>query len=349
MIDVKSYDNLRYSKRDDDPLIIVNKEPKSKGFMVCKECGAAVPGDDSVPLSKMLKPFGSVKKGGKIIQMITKKRITSLITAATLISGMILSAGTTVLGANSNEQNTPAKYYKTNPSGTGIKATISIDGDISDWSKDALIAQGAANDLPCVYQNTAYNGSRPDLYALYGAYDSKNLYLMWEMTDVCDVTSPDGIPDDFGDAYGVDENPFFIAIGTAQEDTIGNHGKTYAGYSIENKGICFDGAYNRVITVTASDDPQTNVYMGSENGINPLPLYTSSKSGISIYGGEGILSSQVYGISGDSGRTLYDVCDNNASWTDFCSQGHNSSMDRHYEMSVPLSVLGVTEEQVDKL
>lgn len=57
MIDVKSYDNLRYSKRDDDPLIIVNKGPKSKGFMVCKECGAAVPGDDSVPLSKLLKPF----------------------------------------------------------------------------------------------------------------------------------------------------------------------------------------------------------------------------------------------------------------------------------------------------
>lgn len=57
MIDVESYDNLRYSKRDDDPLIIVNKGPKSKGFMVCKECGAAVPGDDSVSLSKLLKPF----------------------------------------------------------------------------------------------------------------------------------------------------------------------------------------------------------------------------------------------------------------------------------------------------
>ena len=57
MIDVMSYDNLRYSKRADDPLIIVNKGPKSKGFMVCKECGAAVPGDDSLPLSKLLKPF----------------------------------------------------------------------------------------------------------------------------------------------------------------------------------------------------------------------------------------------------------------------------------------------------
>lgn len=57
MMDVESYDNLRYSKRSDDPLIIVNKGPKSKGFMICKDCGAAVPGDDSIPLSKILKPF----------------------------------------------------------------------------------------------------------------------------------------------------------------------------------------------------------------------------------------------------------------------------------------------------
>ena len=48
MIDVKSYDNLRYSKRDDDPLIIVNKGPKSKGFMVCKNVE---------PLSRVMIPF----------------------------------------------------------------------------------------------------------------------------------------------------------------------------------------------------------------------------------------------------------------------------------------------------
>lgn len=57
MIDVSSYDNLRYSKRSDDPLIILNKGPASKGFMVCKDCGAAVPGDDASPLEKILKPY----------------------------------------------------------------------------------------------------------------------------------------------------------------------------------------------------------------------------------------------------------------------------------------------------
>ncbi len=57
MHEVESYDNLRYSKRSSDPLIIVNKGPQNKGFMVCKDCGAAVPGDNPAELNKVLKPF----------------------------------------------------------------------------------------------------------------------------------------------------------------------------------------------------------------------------------------------------------------------------------------------------
>lgn len=57
MIYVKSYRNLRFSKRSDDPLIILNKGAGSKGFVVCKDCGAAVPGDDPVALEKIWKPY----------------------------------------------------------------------------------------------------------------------------------------------------------------------------------------------------------------------------------------------------------------------------------------------------
>ena len=59
MVNVHNYDNLRYSKRSDDPLIILNKGPAGKGFMVCKDCGAAVPGDDPSQLEKIWKPFRS--------------------------------------------------------------------------------------------------------------------------------------------------------------------------------------------------------------------------------------------------------------------------------------------------
>lgn len=46
MIRVESFNHLRFSKRADDPLIILNKGPKGTGFTVCKDCGAAIPGND---------------------------------------------------------------------------------------------------------------------------------------------------------------------------------------------------------------------------------------------------------------------------------------------------------------
>lgn len=57
-----------------------------------------------------------------------------------------------------------------------------------------LIAQGAANDDPRVYRPNSMYEVPIDLYALYGAYDDDNLYLMWEMTNVQDVV-------DTGDDY----------------------------------------------------------------------------------------------------------------------------------------------------
>ncbi|WP_406038827.1 DEAD/DEAH box helicase [Succinimonas sp.] len=59
MIRIKSFNNIRYSKRSDDPLIILNKGPKGKGFLVCADCGAAVPGDnfEFFKKSKVSQPY----------------------------------------------------------------------------------------------------------------------------------------------------------------------------------------------------------------------------------------------------------------------------------------------------
>ncbi len=65
---------------------------------------------------------------------------------------------------------------------------------IADWDSSMLIAQGAANDDPRVYRPNSMYEVPIDLYALYGAYDDDNLYLMWEMTNVQDVV-------DTGDDY----------------------------------------------------------------------------------------------------------------------------------------------------
>lgn len=50
------FGNIKKAKRADQMLIILNKGPKSKGFNVCKDCGAAVPGDEELN-KDIKKPF----------------------------------------------------------------------------------------------------------------------------------------------------------------------------------------------------------------------------------------------------------------------------------------------------
>lgn len=57
MIVPAGYAHLRYSKRSNDPLMILNKGPNATGFMVCKDCGAAVPGNEGELLRHVLKPY----------------------------------------------------------------------------------------------------------------------------------------------------------------------------------------------------------------------------------------------------------------------------------------------------
>ena len=48
---------IRYGRLVDQPLTILNQGPESKGFTMCTECGAAVPGDDIAALQKISQPY----------------------------------------------------------------------------------------------------------------------------------------------------------------------------------------------------------------------------------------------------------------------------------------------------
>ena len=44
-------------------------------------------------------------------------------------------------------------YYATNPNGAvGKTATITIDGEFSDWDESMLIARGGANDVATAFK-----------------------------------------------------------------------------------------------------------------------------------------------------------------------------------------------------
>lgn len=57
MIKSIKYTNIRYAKKGDQPLIILNKGTNSSGFTICKDCGAIVPSNDEKDLKKIGKPF----------------------------------------------------------------------------------------------------------------------------------------------------------------------------------------------------------------------------------------------------------------------------------------------------
>ena len=257
----------------------------------------------------------------------TKKWISVLLVAMLLIS-TVVATGVSVSAASG----TLTHYYSTNGSGYGKEKTITVDGDISDWDSSMLIAQGTANDDPRVYRPNSMYELAEDLYALYAAYDSSNLYLMWEMTNVQDVVSPlDNYPLTQGILYETSEFPLFIFIDTGKSaDAIGNQGKTNTGGTLWDKHITTDNSFNRVIATDVKGNNGPWVYGGDASGVNPVEMYNRTTSGITVKYGKGILSQQVNGINKGHGtnnnRVPGDVCNESAEWVNFNTLGHTSSI-----------------------
>lgn len=80
------------------------------------------------------------------------------------------------------------EYYATNPNGqVGKNKTIT---SLSDWTEDMKIAQGAASDTARSWIGY-HEYPDPDLYALFAAWDDKNLYLMVEIPNIDDADTVD--------------------------------------------------------------------------------------------------------------------------------------------------------------
>ena len=82
--------------------------------------------------------------------------------------------------------------YATNPNGqVGSQKTITIDGNMSDWSEDMLIAQGAAWDVANHYKG-GHENCVLDTYALFASWDNDNLYVAWQMVNTTDTWAREG-------------------------------------------------------------------------------------------------------------------------------------------------------------
>lgn len=278
----------------------------------------------------------------------------SVLLASMMVASMCCLPTTATAATTTKEESgaSLAKYYSTNGTGFGKNKTISVDGSLSDWDSSMLIAQGTANDDPRVYRPNSMYEVPIDSYALYGAWDDSNLYLMWEMTNVQDVVAPsDNYPLSQGILYQTMNVPFFIAIDTGKSDAIGNSGKLQTTGTIWDSGITIENSFNRLIAISTNGANGPFVYSGDSTGLNPKEIYARADSGIQFNYGLGLLSKNVYGINGAYGvnnnRVIGDMCNESADWVDFNTKGHSSStMDFHYEMAIPLDKLGVTADDI---
>ena len=241
--------------------------------------------------------------------------------------------------------------YATNPNNQyGVRKTISVDGDKSDWDSSMLIAQGTANDDPRVYRPGSMYEIAMDDYALYAAWDNDNLYLMWEMANVQDVVAPN---DDFPISQGnlwIYNMPIFIAINTG----LGNvsDGTTASGGTLWDSGITYTTDFDTIITCSTNNSNGPFIYPADDNGKIGVEKYTGASTGINMKWGNGkTLSGKLIGINGGYGkyhdRKPGDTMLDSSDWVDFYEIGHDSKLDMFYEMSVPLEKLGISASDIE--
>ncbi|HBD95770.1 MAG TPA: hypothetical protein DC057_16495 [Spirochaetia bacterium] len=151
-------------------------------------------------------------------------------------------------------------YYATNPNGqVGTNKTVTA---LTDWSEDMKIAQGAAND--CARSWLGFHEyPDPDLYAMYAAWDSTNLYLMVEMPNLDDADTIDN-----DKSYAGSQ---FLPMGWAI-----NTGKRTAG-----NGLMADGfnVWTKAKVYTFADGIDTLVMHHPRLGIGKPSVFTTDSAG----------------------------------------------------------------------
>jgi alpha-amylase len=238
-------------------------------------------------------------------------------------------------------------YYATNPGGQlGRAATVTVDGKPTEWTKDMIVAQGVANDDPRIFRGS-HEGPVYDPYSLSAAWDDTNLYLMWQFTNVTDVTDPaQGYPiSDNGKPYQGDI-PQSIALDV--DPNRGGNGLVGAGPA-GPWGLRTSFARNEVDHIANfSSKPGVgqpalfNLNSAGTFDYEPANVQQFAAAGITYKYADGLASSEVTGIkaTGNAGYVPANLADASR-YQNLLAAGHNPAQDTTYEMKIPLQSLGI--------
>ena len=245
-------------------------------------------------------------------------------------------------------------FYKTNPNNqVGKAATITLDGAATEWTDDMIIAQGVANDDPRIFRGS-HEGPVYDLYALSAAWDDSNLYLMWQFTNVTDVTDPaqnypisdNGKPyqGDIPQSIAFDVDPAKGGNGTIDGTTGGIWGMKHTfGNSNVDRIAMF------------SSKPGVGVpalfKLNANNAFDytPANVLKFVDGGISFKYADGFKPATMMGINdnGNSGNYTPEDLSDTTRFVNFLTTAHSKAQDTTYEMKIPLASLGITRAQLE--
>lgn len=278
----------------------------------------------------------------------TRKFISILLALLMLIScvsaSFTVNASTGVL----------SDYYATNPDNkVGIKKTITIDGDFSDWSSDMLIAQGAAWDVANHYKG-GHENCVLDTYALFAAWDDDNLYVAWQMVNTTDTWAREG-DGPLSDGGRVLDVPLILAL-SIDPNSVSMSNKNTSGSPIwgQKMGLSFDQHVDRLLYMSGKPGNGTpGMFSAVDDEGNTdynEGLKTFAQYGIEYKMAEGNICDNIYGLNYSEDPS--DVYSNDADWVDYKtfegSQGtHDTKYDSFYEIKIPFSALGIDANYVE--
>ena len=253
-------------------------------------------------------------------------------------------------GGGNDGSTTPAETgkYGTNPNGkVGKKASITIDGDASDWSDDMLIAQGAAWDVANHWKG-GHENCVLDTYSLYGAWDDDNLYIGWQMVNTTDTwaRSGDGPLSDGGRVLDV---PLILALSIDNNST-----------KMSNKNTSGNPIWGQKMGLEFTTHVDRLLYMSGKPGLGKPAMFSAvDEEGNTNYT-DGLVDFKTGGIEYKMATTCItdsiiglnssddpqDCYNDGADWVDYktfkgSSGAYDTKYDSFYEIKIPLDTLGI--------
>lgn len=276
------------------------------------------------------------------------RKLVSLILATLILASCACVAGLSATAA----EKTLSSHYSTNGGGkVGVKKTITIDGDASDWTEDMKIGQSAAWDCANHWKG-AHENCLIDAYALYAAWDSSNLYIGMQYVNTTDTWQKAGDAS-LMDGGKMGDLHLILALSVNPSST-GLNGKVKDGRYIWGDQIDYSNTHVDHLfymsTKAGTGDPghfTAADSSGNSDYDSNCKLFKSEGIDYKMY--DGNASSSIWGLN--FSESVDDVFSEESDWVDYKtykgSKGvHNTKYDSFYEMKIPLSVLGISESQI---